>query len=65
MSSPDDDLNDVLGHVNPSKRAFLRTLVAGAGFAVPTVVSFSMKGISTYVVHAQGGSNVSIIKGPG
>jgi hypothetical protein len=50
-------VDDALLHVEPAKRAFLKALVIGTAFGAPMVVSFSMKGISSYEVHAQGGSN--------
>ncbi|MGE0448802.1 MAG: hypothetical protein AB7Q29_04390 [Vicinamibacterales bacterium] len=51
--------DEVFDTIDPAKRRFIKTLVAGAGFAAPMVASFSMKGVSSYVVHAQVGSNFS------
>jgi hypothetical protein len=51
-------IDEALQHVEPAKRAFIKALIIGAGFGAPLVASFSMKGISTYDVHAQGGSNL-------
>jgi hypothetical protein len=54
----DERIDDALQHVDSTKRAFLKALVMGTAFGAPMVVSFSMKGISTYEVHAQDGSNL-------
>ena len=45
--------------VNQAKRKSLLALVAGAGFIAPLVASFSMKGVSSYTVHAAAGSNTN------
>ena len=58
-----DKIDEALRGVNPAKRAFLKSLIVGAGFGAPMVMSFSMKGISSYAVHAQGGSNTTIPPG--
>jgi hypothetical protein len=52
-----DKLDDTLQKVDPAKRDFVKALVIGTAFVVPTVASFSMKGISIYQAHAQ--SNVT------
>lgn len=52
-----EHIDAALQNVDPNKRAFLKALLVGTAFGVPTVVSFSMKGISSYTVHAQAGSN--------
>jgi len=49
-------VDETLTTVNQAKRKSLLALVAGAGFIAPLVVSFSMKGVSSYTVHAAGGS---------
>ncbi len=54
----DDQVDQALQHVDPAKRAFVKALIAGTAFGAPMVASFSMKGISSYTVHAQGGSNI-------
>jgi len=51
-------VDETLTTVNQAKRKSLLALVAGAGFIAPLVASFSMKGVSSYTVHAAGGSNV-------
>ena len=56
--SRDQIINAALTTTDPAKRRFLKTLLAGAGFAAPMVASFSMKGVSSYTVHAQQGSNL-------
>jgi hypothetical protein len=53
----DDQVEAGLQGVNPAKRKFIKALVAGVGFGVPMVASFSMKGVSSYTVHAQVASN--------
>jgi hypothetical protein len=53
-----DQVDDALQHVDPAKRAFLKALVVGTAFGAPLVASFSMKGVSSYEVHAQAGSNL-------
>jgi hypothetical protein len=42
----DDTLDDVLGDADPEKRDFLKKLVVGTAFAVPTVTSFSVGDLS-------------------
>lgn len=49
----EDELEQVLDRVDPKKRAFLKKLVVGTAFVVPTVASFSMDGLSTYEANAQ------------
>jgi hypothetical protein len=51
-----EHLDDALQKVDPAKRDFVKALIVGTAFVVPTVASFSMKGISLYEAHAQ--SNV-------
>lgn len=40
------DREDVLKSISDSRRRFLRTVIAGAAFASPVVMSFSMDGLS-------------------
>ena len=48
------DLDKVLDRVeDPQKRDFLKKLVVGTAFVVPTVASFSMDGLSLYEANAQ------------
>jgi hypothetical protein len=49
----DDELEHVLERVDPAKRAFLKKIVVGTAFVVPTVMSFSMDGLSGYEANAQ------------
>ena len=51
--------DETLPTVNMAKRKSLLALVAGAAFIAPLVASFSMKGVSSDTVHAQGGSNIA------
>jgi hypothetical protein len=55
----DEELESVLDRVDPAKRAFLKKLVVGTAFVVPTVASFSMDGLSLYEANAQV-SNITI-----
>jgi len=55
----DEELESVLDRVDPKKRAFLKSLVVGTAFVVPTVASFSMDGLSLYEANAQT-SNITI-----
>ena len=55
----DDELDSVLDRIDPEKRAFLKKLIAGTAFVVPTVASFSMDGLSLYEANAQA-SNITI-----
>lgn len=55
----DSDVDRVLEHVDPSKRAFLKSLVVGSAFVAPLVASFSLDGLSVYEAHAQSSSNVT------
>ena len=48
----DDKLDRVLRTVDPGRRALLKKLVLGAAFAVPIVISFSVKDLA----NAQAGS---------
>jgi hypothetical protein len=52
-------VDDALQSLDPAKRLFLKALIAGAGFGAPMVASFSMKGVSSYTVHAAAGSNIT------
>jgi len=49
----DDELQKVLERVDPEKRDFLKAMIVGAAFLAPTVVSFSMDGLSLYEANAQ------------
>ena len=49
----EDELEQVLDRVDPKKRAFLKQLVVGTAFVVPTVASISMDGLSLYEANAQ------------
>ncbi len=64
-TSDKDGLDKALEHVDPNKRAFLKALVAGTAFGAPLVMSFSMKGVSAYNVHAQAASNITLPSSPG
>ena len=55
-----DKIGKTFESVDPRKRAFLKSLVVGTVFAAPMVVSFSMKGISTYGVHAAVNGSVQV-----
>ena len=48
-----DDLDKVLDEVDPGKRAFLKQLIVGTAFTVPTVSSFSVRDLS--LAEAQSG----------
>jgi hypothetical protein len=66
MATGDNNgLDKALEHVDSNKRAFLKALVVGTAFGAPLVMSFSMKGVSAYNVHAQAASNTTIINPPG
>jgi hypothetical protein len=47
------DRKDVLKGIEHSRRRFLRTVIAGAAFAPPVLMSFSMDGLSVDPVEAQ------------
>jgi hypothetical protein len=49
----DEELDSVLERIDPAKRAFLKKLIVGTAFVVPTVASFSMDGLSLYEANAQ------------
>ena len=57
----DSELDNVLARVDPEKRAFLKKIVVGTAFVVPTVVSFSMDGLSLYEANAAGSNLTSNI----
>ena len=57
----DGDVDRMLEHVDPARRAFLKRLVVGSAFVAPLVASFSLDGLSVYEAHAQGASNVSSV----
>ncbi len=42
----------VLGHVDESRRAFLKKLLMGGAFVIPAVASFSMTGLGTEKAYA-------------
>jgi len=42
----EDKFEQVLKVVDPGKRDFLKKLVVGAAFAVPTIASFSVKDLA-------------------
>ena len=48
-----NEIDDVLNNVSPEKRAFLKAIIVGTAFVVPSVMSFSMDGLSLYQAHAQ------------
>jgi hypothetical protein len=52
----DDRLDEVLKTVDPEKRGFIRKLVVGAAFVVPTVASFAVSDLA----YAHIGSGVSV-----
>ena len=54
----DQHVDETLTTVNLAKRKSLLALVAGAAIISPLVASFSMQGVSSYTVHAEGGSNI-------
>jgi hypothetical protein len=54
-----DPLDDVLKRTDPAKRQFLRKILVGTAFAIPTVTSFTMDGLSVYDAYAQGSGNLS------
>ena len=51
-------IDELLARVDPEKRSFLKALVVGTAFVVPTVASFSMDGLSLHAAHAQKISNL-------
>ena len=53
-----DDLDKALDDVDPGKRAFLKNLVAGTAFTVPTVSSFSVRDLS--LAEAQSGPPLTV-----
>ena len=55
----DKEIEEVLDRIDPKKRAFLKTLIVGTAFVVPTVTSFSMDGLSLYEANAQV-SNITV-----
>jgi len=55
-----DEVDEILGRIDPAKRGFLKALVVGSAFVAPIVASFPMEGLSVYEAHAQGGSNLSV-----
>lgn len=57
--------DQTLNRIDPARRRFIKTLAAGVGFAAPMVASFSMKGVSSNVVHAQVASNFTLAWPPG
>jgi len=59
MSEEEFD-RDVLGDVPQGRRAFVKRMLIGAAFAVPTVVSFNMVGLSA----ASAAANTSNQRGP-
>ena len=46
---------EILKNVDPSRRDFVRTVIAGTAFAVPLMTTFSMEGLSVNVATADEG----------
>jgi hypothetical protein len=50
---PDNDINPkFIERIDASRRAWIRKVVIGTAFVVPTVVSFSMSGLAVNEAHA-------------
>lgn len=55
-----DNETKVLDRMNPSKRAFVKGVVAVTAFAVPTMVSFDMKSMNVGIGTHAYASNCSV-----
>lgn len=44
--------NPILSHVEPSRRGFMKTVLAGAAFAAPVIASFSIEGLGVDSAYA-------------
>lgn len=60
----EDKLDKVLEAVEPSRRAILKKMVIGAGFAVPIIVSFSVTELAAQGVGSGSTSTVTITGTP-
>ena len=48
----DENLDNVLGLVDPARRAALRSMVIKTAFVAPVVATFAMGGLSVHEAHA-------------
>jgi hypothetical protein len=52
-----DDSSKVFDLVDPARRGFLKSVLAGAAFAAPVIATFSVESLTASSVHAMGGPN--------
>jgi len=45
--------NPILNHVEPSRRGFMKTVLAGAAFAAPVIATFSIEGLGVDTAYGQ------------
>jgi len=58
--SKDGLSNRIFDHVDPSRREFVKRVLAGAAFAVPVVASFSIESLSVNAAYGQSSSSSSL-----
>jgi hypothetical protein len=57
---PNDELRKrIFNHVDPSRRDFVKRVLAGAAFAAPVIASFSIEGLFVDAAYAQASSSSS------
>ena len=54
----DDELDDILEQVDPSRRSFIKRVAIGTAIGAPVITTFSMTGFGVGTA-AAGGSNLS------
>ena len=52
-----DGSSKVFDLVDPARRGFLKSVLAGAAFAAPVIATFSVESLTANSVHAMGGPN--------
>lgn len=48
-----EESNPILNHVEPSRRGFVKSVIAGAAFAAPVIAAFSIEGLGVEPAYAQ------------
>lgn len=54
-----DENSRVFDLVDPARRGFLKSVLAGAAFAAPVIATFSVESLTANSVHAMGGPNTT------
>jgi hypothetical protein len=57
IPAPNDPADELLEHLPPSRRTFVKRVAIGAAFATPVVSSFSMSGVNSVFAQVGGSQN--------